>query len=134
VTSRPFALARDEGDAYPAGVTFLVKADEHGTTNGAAVMEYVTRAGEEPQPHVHATEDEMFYVQGGDVTFRCGDETFDVGDGGFVFLPQGIEHEYVIRSDGPVRLLVITSPPRPDSDGWSGFIGGMRRRFGPPSA
>jgi hypothetical protein len=45
----------------------------------------------------------MFYVLGGNVTFRCGDESFDVADGGFVFLPSGIEHEYTIRSDGPVR-------------------------------
>lgn len=37
--TRPYALARDEGDTYPAGVTFVIKADEHETTNGAAVME-----------------------------------------------------------------------------------------------
>ena len=94
---------------------------------------YVTHKGEEPKPHTHATEDEMFYVQCGGVSFRCGDETFDVADGGFVFLPRGIEHEYAIRSDGPVRLLVVTAAPRHDTDGWDGFIGGMKRRFGTPA-
>ena len=128
--SRPYALSRDEGESYDHGVTFVIKAGEEKATNGAAVLEYVTRKGEEPRAHTHATEDEMFYVLGGEVSFRCGDETFDVADGGFVFLPRGIEHEYTIRSDGPVRLLVVTSPPRPDTDGWGGFIGGMQERFG----
>lgn len=91
-------------------------------------MEYVTHKGEEPKPHVHATEDEMFFVFGGEVTFRCSDETFDVADGGFVFLPRGIEHAYEVRSDGPDRLVVITAPPRGDGDGWGGFVGGMARR------
>jgi len=130
VTERPYAVAQDEGDLYPAGVTFAVKAAELETGAGAAVMEYVTRKGEEPTPHVHKTEDEMFFVFGGDVRFRCGDESFDVTDGGFVFLPRGIEHAYEIRSEGDVRLLVITAPPRGDGDGWGGFVGGMQRRAG----
>jgi quercetin dioxygenase-like cupin family protein len=132
VPTRPYALAQDQGDQYAAGVTFVIKADEQ-ERRTAPVMEYTTQKGDEPQPHVHATEDEMFYVLGGEVTFRCGGETFDVGVGGFVFLPRGIEHEYTIRSDGLVRLLVMTSPPRPDTTGWGGFIGGMKRRFGSPT-
>ncbi|HCG00178.1 MAG TPA: hypothetical protein DEV93_06490 [Chloroflexi bacterium] len=55
----------------------------------------------------------------------CGEQTFDVEEGGFVFLPRGIPHDYRIRSDGPVRLLVVTAPPREPGEGWGGFVGGF---------
>lgn len=42
--------------------------------------------------------------------------------GGFVFLPRGVEHNYAIRSNGPVRLLVITASPREQSESWGGFV------------
>jgi len=46
-----------------------------------------------------------------------------VGEGGFIYLPQGIEHGYTIRSDGPVRLLVVTFPvSAAPGKGWGGFI------------
>ena len=68
------------------------------------------REGEEPGEHVHPTEDEMCYVLTGSLTFTCGSQTFGVETGGFVFLPRGVPHDYLIRSDGPVRLLVVTAP------------------------
>lgn len=59
----------------------------------------------------------------GALTFRCGDDTFEVADGGFIFLPRGIEHGYTIPSAGDVRLLVVTSPADEDaSGGWGGFV------------
>lgn len=117
-----YALSAGEGSSYSFGVNFTVKAGESSGGAGAAVMEYATAKGEEPPDHTHETEDEMFYVLEGAVSFRAGDETFDVERGGFVFLPSGVEHGYTIRSDGEVRLLVITSPSRPDSRGWGGFV------------
>src|ERR1700730_18387750 len=104
----PYALKSGEGWTYNAGIDFTVKAGEFRSTNGAAFFEYLTRKGEEPPDHTHPSEDEMFYVVEGELTFRCGEQAFDVGPGGFVFLPRGIEHGYTMRSDGPIRLLVVT--------------------------
>jgi quercetin dioxygenase-like cupin family protein len=68
----------------------------------------------------------MFYVLEGAITFRCGPKTFDLEKGGFIFLPRGIQHGYTIRSDDPVRLLVITSPQGPTpTKGWAGFVADM---------
>src|SRR5438093_10077832 len=89
---RPYALRPDEGWTYRFGIDFTVKAGEIADGSGAALLEYVTRRGEEPPDHTHETEDEMFYVLEGALTFRCGGETFDVVKGGFIFLPRGIEH------------------------------------------
>ena len=123
-TPRPYALRASEGWTYFAGIDFTVKAGELGTGRRAAVLQYTTRAGEEPPDHTHDTEDEIFYVLRGALTFRCGGESFDVEDGAFVFLPRGMEHGYAIRSDGDVTLLVVTTPPQDGAtDGWGGFIG-----------
>jgi quercetin dioxygenase-like cupin family protein len=123
-TGAPYALRAGEGSTYRFGVDFVVKVGELGQGRRVAVVEYTTRAGEEPGDHTHGTEDEMFFVQQGALTFRCGAETFDVDDGGFVFLPRGIEHGYQIRSAGDVRLLVITAPAPPEDApaGWGGFV------------
>lgn len=121
---RPYALQAGQGWTYDQhGVPLTVKAGELGRGRRLAVVEYTTRRGEEPPDHTHATEDEIFYVLEGAVSFRCGAERFEVGDGGFVFLPRGIEHGYTISGAGDVRLLAITSPAREDAvGGWGGFV------------
>ena len=44
-------------------------------------------------------------------------------DGGFVFLPCGVEHGYHIQSKGDIHLLVITAPTgERASGGWGGFV------------
>ncbi|HEX6676157.1 MAG TPA: cupin domain-containing protein [Actinomycetes bacterium] len=118
---RPYALKAGEGWTYNYGIDFTVKAGELGLGRRVALVEYATRPGEEPPEHTHATEDELFYVLEGALTFRCGDETFEVDQGGFVFLPRGIRHGYTIRRDS--RLLVVTAPAPDDADdGWGGFV------------
>ena len=124
--TQPYALTAGEGWTYRFGVDFTVKAGEVQAGSGVAVLEYITQQGEEPPDHTHATEDEMFYVLEGDITFRCGEESFDLGKGGFIFLPRGIEHGYTLRSEAPVRLLVVTAPMREGtSGGWGGFMADM---------
>ena len=124
--SHPYALTAGEGWTYRFGIDFTVKASEVQTGSGVAVLEYVTQQGEEPPDHTHPTEDELFYVLEGALTFRCGGKTFDVEKGGFIFLPRGIEHGYTIRSTEHVRLLVVTAPVRDGaSGGWGGFVADM---------
>jgi quercetin dioxygenase-like cupin family protein len=125
---RPYALKSGEGWTYQYDIPFTVKAGELRPGRGAAVIEYTTQKGEEPPEHMHPTEDEIFYVLKGELTFHCAGETFDVGAGGFVYLPQGIEHGYTIRSDGEVRLLVVTFPTAAASEkGWGGFVADIEK-------
>jgi quercetin dioxygenase-like cupin family protein len=121
---RPYALGNGEGWTYNYGIDFVVKAGELGKGRQLAFVEYTTRKGEEPGDHTHKTEDEIFYVLQGELTFRCGDDTFELADGGFIFLPSGIKHGYQIRSDGDVRLLTVTAPVPADvtGGGWGGFV------------
>ncbi len=128
IRQRPYALSDGAGNSYHFGVPFMVKASEVAAGSGAAVLEYTTVKGEEPPDHTHPTEDEMFYVLEGAITFHCAGQSFPLNKGGFVFLPRGIQHGYTIDSDTPVRLLVITSPVRENGrSGWGGFVGEMEQ-------
>jgi quercetin dioxygenase-like cupin family protein len=123
---QPYALKAGDGWIYRFGIDFAVKAGEVQNGSGAAFMEYVTRRGEEPPSHTHQTEDEMFYVLEGSIAFQCGEATFDLEKGGFIFLPAGIPHGYTIRGEDPVRLIVVTAPVREgSSEGWGGFVADM---------
>jgi quercetin dioxygenase-like cupin family protein len=129
--NQPYALKHGEGWTYRFGIDFTVKASEVQDGSSAAVLEYVTKKGEEPPDHTHSSEDEMFYVLGGAITFRCGGRTFDLETGGFIFLPCGIEHGYTIRNEDTVRLLVVTTPVSPGlSGGWAGFVADMENGQG----
>ncbi len=76
-----------------------------------------------PDEHTHPTEDEMFFVLDGNLTFHCGVETFEARKGSFIFLPHGIQHGYAIPPGEKAHLLVITAPVRAGSGGgWGGFI------------
>lgn len=130
--SRPYALKAGKGWTYNYGIDFTVKAGEKGQGRRVGFMEYTTRAGEEPPDHTHDTEDEIFYVLDGGLTFQCDGETFEVDKGGFVFLPSGLEHGYRIRSGIDVRLLVVTAPAGGASaPGWGGFIGDIEEQGEP---
>ena len=124
--SRAYALKEGEGWTYNFGIDFTIKAGEARVGSGSAFVEYITVRGEEPPDHTHKTEDEMFYVLEGAISFRCGEEVFHLEKGGFIFLPCGIEHGYTISSDEPVRLIAVTSPVRTGANsGWGGFISDM---------
>ena len=60
--------------------------------------------------HVHANEDELFYVLEGEHVFRCGDTEFHAGPGGVVFAPRGVPHAHrrVVPRVG--RFLTLASP------------------------
>jgi mannose-6-phosphate isomerase-like protein (cupin superfamily) len=81
------------------------------TTGGAyGLLESCVVPGFSPPLHVHHREDEAFYVLEGELTMRCGDETFYATAGSFVFLPRDIPHTFVVEGDKPARLLTLLSP------------------------
>lgn len=60
--------------------------------------------------HVHANEDEAFYVLEGEHEFQRGGETIELGPGGFVFFPRGIPHAHRRVGDDPGSLLIMIMP------------------------
>ena len=92
------------GDRY----TFLVTGDESGGSYFS--MEALVPAGGGPPPHIHHREEEQFYVLGGEVTLRAGDQTIHAVAGDFVHIPRGTVHAFRNEGKMPARLLVTYSP------------------------
>jgi quercetin dioxygenase-like cupin family protein len=49
-------------------------------------------------------------VLDGEISVRCGDDTFDAAAGSFVFLPRGRPHRFWAKEGQAARLLLITVP------------------------
>jgi mannose-6-phosphate isomerase-like protein (cupin superfamily) len=67
-------------------------------------------AGRELEQHIHADEDDAFYIVEGEMTFTFGDRSVPAPPGTFVLAPSGVKHGF--RNDGavPVRMLNIHAP------------------------
>lgn len=106
-----YALRQGEGRTYDwHGHLFTIKAAAAETGGRLAFWEFTTKKGDEPNDHTHDDVDEIFYILEGSLRIRCGDDVFDVSDGGFVYLPRNVQHGYTIHNDGPVRFLGISTP------------------------
>jgi len=84
-----------------------VKATAAVTAGALTVMESTVTQG--PPRHVHAHEDECFYVLDGTVVVTCGEDVFEAWPRSFVFLPRGIPHTFH-AADGQADLLLIAVP------------------------
>jgi quercetin dioxygenase-like cupin family protein len=84
-----------------------LKASRHST--GGALSVFETTIGAGPPLHVHELEDECFYVLDGELSVRCGGDTFDALAGSFVFLPRGRPHRFQARQQ-EARLLLVAVP------------------------
>lgn len=102
-------------NGHGQGIWFLgslmtVKVGHEQTQGAFTLLEQISRPGFAAPPHVHDAEDEAFYVLEGELQVDCGDRTWAVAQGGFVFLPRGIPHAFSVLSDTGAKLLQITSP------------------------
>ena len=106
----PFAVNVRDAPAYVSVgelITILAGAEQTGGDFG--FMESVLAKGAEPPPHVHHREDESFFVLEGDLTVRCGDDTFSARPGSFVFCPRDVPHLLTLHSE-QVRALTLVTP------------------------
>jgi len=107
VVVRPGEAPTIEG---PAGgpLTFMVRGEQ---TDGAlTALQNVIAPGSGPPLHVHANEDEAWYVIEGNLRFRLGAEVATVPTGSFVFVPRGTPHCFQNAGERPARILVLFTP------------------------
>ena len=97
-----------EGTRY-GNVEFLARtADTPRFTFG--IIEF--QANRTLEPHVHADEDDAFYILEGELTFALGEggEEVVAGPGTFVLVPPGVRHGFSNRAETPVRMLNLHAP------------------------
>jgi quercetin dioxygenase-like cupin family protein len=84
---------------------------EAGSTDGRLGVSMVTQPPGIATPlHRHTHEAEALFLLDGQITYRAGDETVELTDGAFLFLPEGLPHAFRIRGDRPARFLALTVP------------------------
>jgi quercetin dioxygenase-like cupin family protein len=105
----PAAMPITERDRWFLGTLLQIRA--HGAETGGrlAVIEQRARRGFSPPRHVHHREDTALLVVDGAITAVVGDESRELGPGGFVWLPRGIPHTFRVDSD-TVRQLEFVTP------------------------
>ena len=65
-----------------------------------------------PESHVHADEDDVFYILDGELTFELDEGDVAAPTGTFVLVPPGVKHTFRNALDRPTRVLNATNPSR----------------------
>ena len=102
------AVVVKPGEGHRVGnVEFLARTSESPRFNFGIIE---IAAGRVLEEHVHAEEDDAFYILEGVMTFDLGGETVPAPPGTFVLAPPGVEHGF--RNDGEVsvRMLNVHAP------------------------
>jgi quercetin dioxygenase-like cupin family protein len=109
---RPFAVLPGEGTTVqgPAGGPLTYKARGEQTGGALTAIENVIGPGEGPPLHVHAGEDEAWWVIEGTLRFRLGEDAAEAPAGTFVFVPRGVPHAFQNIGAAPARILVLFTP------------------------
>ena len=97
-------------DTWAMGSLFehLVGAAE---TEGRLGVSLVTQPPGVATPlHRHTHEAEAFFILEGNVSYRAGEETFELDDGCFIYLPRAVPHAFRIRGNAPTRFVALTAP------------------------
>jgi quercetin dioxygenase-like cupin family protein len=107
VVVRPGAGLTVQG---PVGgpLTFKVRGEQ--TSGRLTVFEVTVAPGDGPPLHVHANEDEAWYVLEGELRFRLGAEVHVAPRGSFVFAPCGVPHSFHNVGEVAARLLTLFTP------------------------
>ena len=92
------------------GDTYTLKATRETTGGVLGLIEASVPAGGGPPPHVHADEDEAYYLLEGELEVLDGERTFLAAPGSFVFIPRGTLHRFRNVGFGHARLLVLFTP------------------------
>ncbi|KQZ89192.1 hypothetical protein ASD62_07615 [Phycicoccus sp. Root563] len=86
----------------------LLTAEESGGRVGVALV--TQPPGTATPLHRHTNEAEGFYLLDGSMTYRAGDEVFELGAGDLIWLPAGIPHAFRVTGEQAVRFVGLSDP------------------------
>ena len=114
---RPASNPHSESERLSFGDgTVLIKISTETTGGVFSVFEELPPLLDTPL-HVHAREDELYYVLEGEHIFQRGEEEMRVDAGETIFLPRGVPHAHRRVIPGHGHLLGIVTP-----GGFEGFF------------
>jgi mannose-6-phosphate isomerase-like protein (cupin superfamily) len=107
----PLVIAPTEGRAFKAfGSEALFKLGGAETAGSLSLGVASTPPGIGPPLHVHRSDDEIFVILEGEISFHLGGRWTAAGPGTVVYLPRGVPHTFRNSGVTPSRHCVITTP------------------------
>jgi len=109
---QPFVVRPGEGEHLrgPVGGPARILASAEVTHGRFTAIENEIPSDQGPPEHIHAREDEMYFVLDGTIRFKAGGRYFDAPAGAFMFIPRGTPHCFRNAGPGRARLLVMFAP------------------------
>jgi quercetin dioxygenase-like cupin family protein len=95
---------------WSMGNSFSVRLSSAESAGALTLLEVVAPPGTGPPLHVHRREAEIFYLLEGRMTYRAGDESYELVPGGSIYLPKDVPHAFRVIGDAPARFLALTAP------------------------
>ena len=106
MASEPIVIPPGEGHRI-GNVEFLARTADTPRFN-LSIIEIT--AGRVLEAHVHADEDDAFFILEGELVFTLGERDAPAPPGTFVLVPPGVRHGFRNDGDVPVRMLNIHAP------------------------
>jgi mannose-6-phosphate isomerase-like protein (cupin superfamily) len=103
------AVVIPPGEGVRAGNVEFLGLTEHSTRVNVSVITMAPSA-HGPEMHVHADEDDAFYILDGELTFELDEGDVAAPTGTFVLVPPGVRHTFRNALDSPTRVLNIHAP------------------------
>jgi quercetin dioxygenase-like cupin family protein len=105
----PIVLRPGQGTTAP-GARQTLKARAEDSNGTLTVIETTIEPGRSIPAHIHANEEEAWYVIEGTLTFYLGEVTHAAPAGSFVLVPRGTAHGFANKSDAPARFIELFTP------------------------
>jgi mannose-6-phosphate isomerase-like protein (cupin superfamily) len=107
----PFVSTAKESPAYwLLDILWVVHATGEQTQGRYSVIEQWMPHGVGPPPHVHAFEDEVFWVMEGEMTAEVGGKTLVLGPGAMGHIPRNTVHAFKVTSKEVCHVLNYYTP------------------------
>jgi len=112
MSDEPIILAPGAGRAYDVGpMRGVFKADGDETGDRYCVSEWSVDPGQPgPGPHDHDSNEELFLVTAGTMSFLVADSWIDAPAGTFVRIPAGVTHDFENRGSEPATAFNVFIP------------------------
>ncbi|MBV8161714.1 MAG: hypothetical protein JO265_12390 [Acidimicrobiia bacterium] len=92
---------------FPSGDTVRILLDSNGSGRALSVLD-CTHVPGPTEPHVHADAHKSVFVLAGNYRFRVGADVIDAGPAEQVFVPRGVQHDFVVGIEGGRALFIFT--------------------------
>jgi len=92
------------------GMPSRIMVDSVHSGGACFLVEQTVPPGAGVPPHVHSREDEVFFVQQGEIEFLLDGKVVTAGPGDVVYAPSHVPHSYRNPGEDPAEIRFLATP------------------------